>query len=110
KADKLRISFDVENRLSVTGTKDLYVIVTNPDGLIVKEDGLGSGTVTTRNDGDKEFTNKVSIDYEQGKRKNVSFDLKQTDKYKAGTYRVEVYQNGFSIGEGVVTLKKGGLF
>jgi len=110
KADKLRISFDVENRLSVTGTKDLYVIVTNPDGVIVKEDGLGSGTVTTRNDGDKEFTNKVSIDYEQGKRKNVSFDLKQADKYKAGTYRVEVYQNGFSIGEGVVTLKKGGLF
>ncbi len=110
KADKLRISFDVENRLSVTGTKDLYVIVTNPEGVVVKEDGLGSGSVTTRNDGDKEFTNKVSIDYEQGKRKSVSFDLKQTDKYKAGTYRVEVYQNGFSIGEGVVTLKKGGLF
>lgn len=110
KADKLRISFDVENRLSVTGTKDLYVIVTNPEGVVVKEDGLGSGSVTTRNDGDKEFTNKVSIDYEQGKRKSISFDLKQTDKYKAGTYRVEVYQNGFSIGEGVVTLKKGGLF
>lgn len=110
KADKFRVSFDVENRLSVTGTKELYVIVTNPEGGVVKEDGLGSGTVTTREDGEKEFTNKVSIDYEQGKRKNVSFDLKQTDKYKPGTYKVEVYQNGFKIGEGGVTLKKGGIF
>lgn len=110
RADKFRVSFDVENRLSVTGTKELYVVVTNPEGLVVKEEGLGSGTVTTREDGDKEFTNKVSIDYEQGKRKNVSFDLKQTDKYKPGTYKVEVYQNGFKIGEGSVTLKKGGLF
>jgi TolA-binding protein len=110
KADKFRVSFDVENRLSLTGTKDLYVIVTNPEGQVVKEDGLGSGSVTTREDGDKEFTNKVSIDYEQGKRKNVSFDLKQTDKYQPGTYKVEVYQNGFKIGEGAVTLKKGGIF
>ncbi|MBX2921204.1 MAG: hypothetical protein KF746_03355 [Chitinophagaceae bacterium] len=110
KADKFRISFDVENRLSTTGTKDLYVIVTTPEGVVVKEDGLGSGTVTTREDGDKEFTNKVSIDYEQGKLKGVSFDLKQTDKYKPGTYKVEVYQNGFKIGEGAVTLKKGGIF
>ena len=110
RADKFRVSFDVENRLSLTGTKDLYVVVTNPDGAVVKEEGLGSGTVSTREDGEKEFTNKVSIDYEQGKRKNVSFDLKQTDKYKTGTYKVEVYQNGFKIGDGTVTLKKGGIF
>lgn len=110
KADKLRVSFDVENRLATTGTKDLYVIVTDPEGKTVKEEGLGSGSVNTREDGDKEFTNKVSIDYEQGKQKNVSFDLKQVDKYKPGTYKVEVYQNGFKIGEGAVTLKKGGIF
>ncbi len=110
KADKFRVSFDVENRLSTTGTKDLYVIVTSPEGTVVKEEGLGSGSITTREDGEKDYTNKVSIDYEQGKRKNVSFDLKQTDKYKPGTYKVEVYQNGFKIGDGSVTLKKGGLF
>lgn len=110
RADKFRVSFDVENRLALTGTKDLYVIVSNPEGLIVKEDGLGSGSLTTREDGDKEYTNKVAIDYEQGKKKNVSFDLKQADKYTKGTYKVEVYENGFKIGEGTVTLKKGGIF
>ncbi len=111
KADKLRISFDLdENRITPTGAKDLYVLVTDPAGKIVSEEGLNSGTFTSRMDGDKQFTNKVSVDYEQGVRKAVSFDLKQTEKYVPGAYKVEVYQNGFKIGEGTANLKKGGLF
>jgi hypothetical protein len=50
------------------------------------------------------------VDYTQGKSKNVSFDLNNTDKYVPGAYKVEVYQNGFKIGNGGVNLKKGGLF
>jgi len=110
RADKFRVSFDVENRLATSGPKDLYVTVTNPEGKVVTEEGLGSGTFTSREEGEKSFTNKVSVDYEQGQRKSVSFDLKQTDKYKPGAYKVDVYQNGFKIGSGEVTLKKGGLF
>ena len=111
KADKLRISFDLdENLIAPSGNKDLYVIVTDPAGNIVKESGLGSGTFNTRKDGSKEFTNKLSVNYEQGARKNVSFDLQQVDKYVPGNYKVEVYHNGFRIGEGTIVLKKGGLF
>jgi len=111
KADKFRISFDLdENMITPTGSKDLYIIVTDPAGKVVSEQGLNSGTFTTRKDGDKPFTNKVAVDYEQGVRKAVNFDLKQTDKYVQGAYKVEVYQNGFKIGEGTTTLKKGGLF
>jgi hypothetical protein len=111
KADKLRISFDLdENRITPTGPKDLYVLVTDPAGKIVSEAGLNSGNFTTRTDGEKAFTNKVSVDYEQGVHKAVSFDLKQTEKYVPGAYKVEVYQNGFKIGEGTVNMKKGGLF
>jgi DNA repair exonuclease SbcCD ATPase subunit len=94
KADKLRISFDLdENLIAPSGNKD-----------------LGSGTFNTRKEGAKEFTNKVSVNYEQGERKNVSFDLQQADKYVPGNYKVEVYHNGFRIGEGTIVLKKGGLF
>jgi DNA repair exonuclease SbcCD ATPase subunit len=110
RADKFRISFDVENRLAVTGPKELYVLVTTPEGKVITEPNLGSGTFSTREDGEKTFTNKVNVDYEQGQRKNVSFDLKQAEKYKPGNYGVEIYQNGFKIGSGKVTLKKGGLF
>jgi TolA-binding protein len=111
KADKLRISFDLdENMIAPSGNKDLYVIVTDPTGKVVKEQNLGSGSFNTRKEGEKEFTNKVSVNYEQGERKNVSFDLQQTDKYVPGNYKVEVYHNGFRIGDGPIVLKKGGLF
>ncbi len=111
KADKFRISFDLdENLITPTGDKDLYIIVTDPAGKIVSESGLNSGSFTTRKDGEKQFTNKVTVAYEQGVKKNVSFDLKQSDKYAPGNYKVEVYNNGFKIGENTVVLKKGGLF
>jgi len=111
KADKFRISFDLdENMIAPTGAKDLYILVTDPAGKVISEQGLNSGTFTTRKDGEKQFTNKVSVDYVQGERKTVSFDLKQTDKYQPGNYKVEVYHNGFKIGENTVALKKGGLF
>ena len=111
RADKFRISFDLdENMIAPSGSKDLYVVVTDPAGKVISEQGLNSGSFTTRKDGEKQFTNKVSVNYEQGVRKNVSFDLQQTDKYVPGNYKVEVYHNGFKIGENTVSLKKGGLF
>lgn len=111
RADKLRISFQLdENLIAPSGVKDLYILVTDPAGKLVSEQGLNSGTFSTRKDGEKQFTNKVSVNYEQGAVKPVSFDLKQTDKYQPGNYKVEVYHNGFKIGENTVVLKKGGLF
>jgi hypothetical protein len=40
----------------------------------------------------------------------VSFNWKKNDKYAEGNYKIEIYNNGFKIGESVKTLKKGGLF
>ena len=70
---------------------------------------LGSATLTTRTDGDKAFTAKVPVEYEQGTRKAVQFPIRQAD-FQTGDYKIEIYHNGFKIGEGVRTLKKGGLF
>jgi phage shock protein A len=109
RVDKLVVDFDVENRIAKTGPADLYVIVTAPDGKVISDPSLNSGTFTTRTEGDKSFTNKVSIDYEQGTRKAVSIPIRQND-FQTGDYKIEVYNNGFKIGEGVRTLKKGGLF
>ena len=110
RVDMLRISFNLdENRVAPTGEKELYVSVTDPSGQPVSL-GSGSGTFDTREEGSKPFTSKVNVQYEQGKRANVSFDWKQDGKYQTGDYRIQVYHNGFKIGEGVKTLKKGGLF
>ena len=107
RADLMRISFVLDpNRIAPSGTKDIYVCVTAPDGKVISE-----GTkFITREDGEKTYTSKVSVNYEQGKVTPVSFDWKQSTKYQTGNYKIEIYNNGFKIGEGVKTLKKGGLF
>ena len=108
RADLIRISFNLdENRVTPTGTKDIYVVVTSPDGKIISD---GNANFITREDGSKAFTSKVSVNYEQGKIIPVSFDWKQNERFKEGSYKIEIYNNGFKIGQGIKTLKKGGLF
>jgi outer membrane murein-binding lipoprotein Lpp len=110
RVDLLRVSFQIdENRVAQTGNKEIYVSVTSPDGRPVTIPNE-SGTFDTRNEGTKTFTNRVTVPYEQGKRTPVSFDWKQEGKFQIGAYKIEVYHNGFKIGEATRTLKKGGLF
>ncbi len=106
KVDKLVVSFDVENRVARSGPADLYVMVTAPDGKVISD---GASNLTTRTDGDRAFTFKTTVNYEQGTRKSLQLPLRQ-DNFQTGNYKIEIYQNGFKIAEGVRTLKKGGLF
>lgn len=106
RVDKLVVSFDIENRIAKSGPADMYLIVTAPDGKVITE---GGNTLNTRTDGDKLFTAKLPVDYVQGQRKNVQFPIRQSD-FMTGDYKIEIYHNGFKIGEGVRSLKKAGLF
>jgi uncharacterized protein (DUF3084 family) len=106
RVDKLVVSFDVENRIAKSGPADLYLVVTAPDGKIITQ---GGSMLSTRTDGEKPFTSKISMNYEQGARKNVQYPLQQQD-FSTGNYKIEIYHNGFKIGEGVRSLKKGGIF
>ena len=111
RVDKLRITFDLdENRITTSGSKELYVSIAGPDGSPIAVEALGSGKFTTRDGVDKFFTHKIEINYTQGQRQTVSFDWKQNTNFATGNYKIEVFQNGFKIGEGICTFKKGGLF
>lgn len=110
RVDKLVISFDVANRIAQTGQTDVYVCITAPDGKPISVPALGSGTFTSREEGDKVYTAKVPVDIEAGKTKSVQFAWKQNSDFQKGAYKIEIYHNGFKIGEGTRELKKGGLF
>lgn len=111
RVDKLRISFDInENMLAQSGAKEIYVLITGPDGAPVAVQALGSGTFSTRDGVQKPFTQKLDVNYTQNKRQTVSFDWKQNSDFATGNYKIEVYNNGFKVGEGTKTLRKGGLF
>lgn len=110
KVNKLNISFDVTNRIAGTGTTDVYVVVTGPDGKMISDSSMGSGSFTSREEGDKMFTSKVPVEFESGKVKPVNFAWKQPNGFQKGLYKIEIYHNGYKIGEGTKELRKGGLF
>ena len=109
RVDKLKISFDVDNRIAQPGTTDVYVLVLGPDGKPVTNESLHSGTFTTREEGDKSFTTKLPVEVQTAKRTSVQFQF-APGNFEQGNYTVQIYQNGFKIGEGTRELKKGGLF
>jgi hypothetical protein len=111
RVDKLRVSFDIdENMITPSGIKEIYVVITGPDGAPIAVEALGSGKFNTREGEEKIYTQKLDVNYEQNKRQNVSFDWKQNADFNTGNYKIEVYNNGFKVGEANRTLKKGGLF
>lgn len=110
RVDKLLISFNVDNRIAPAGTTDVFVTITGPDGQVITSEATGSGTFTTREEGEKKFTTKVPVDVETAKRKYVEFGFVPGTTFQKGNYKVQIYQNGFLIGEGTTELKKGGLF
>ncbi|MBA3673630.1 MAG: hypothetical protein H0W75_01505 [Chitinophagaceae bacterium] len=110
RVDKLRITFDLDNRIAPSGSKDVFVSITAPDGTPVAVEALGSGRFVTRDGEEKLFTKKVQIKYNQGEKQTVTVEWKQNSEFQTGNYKIEVYNNGFKIGEGIRNFKKGGLF
>ena len=111
RVDKLRISFDLdENRITQSGNKQIYICITDPKGNPVTVEALGSGNFKTRDGQDKFFTQMVEVNYTQGQKQTINVDWKQNSNFETGDYKIEVYNNGFKIGEGVRSFKKGGLF
>ena len=107
RVDKIVVSFDVDNRIIQSGSTNVYVVVLGPDGKAIN---TGSETFTTRESGDMAFTAKMPVDLETAKKKNVEFAFMPGTNFMQGNYTVQIYQNGFLIGQGVRELKKGGLF
>jgi predicted nuclease with TOPRIM domain len=111
KVDKLRITFDVDaNRVTASGSKDIYISITDPSGQPVAVEALGSGKFVTRDGIERYYTKKVQINYSQGQNQKVTVEWRQDSEFKTGDYKIEVYNNGFKIGEGTRSFKKGGLF
>ncbi len=111
RVDKLRISFSIdENRITASGPKDIYVSITSPDGKPVFVEALGSGKFYTRDGVERNYTKKIQIYYEQGQKAPVTIEWSQNSDFQTGNYKIEIYNNGFKIGEGVRAFKKGGLF
>jgi peptidoglycan hydrolase CwlO-like protein len=101
RVDKLLVSFDVENRIANSGPADMYLILTGPDGKII---GQENNILITRENGERRFSERVTVNYEKGSRQRVEFPIKG-EGFQKGNYRMEIYHNGFRIGQSVRPLK-----
>jgi hypothetical protein len=106
KINKLRLEFNLEqNRLAPSGVKDLFVIVTGPDGKIIRDPSGSQGFFISREGEQKDYSMLLKVNYVQNQRQLVNFDWRQSSPYQKGKYKMEVYQNGFNIGGGICELK-----
>lgn len=105
RVDKIRVTFDVFNRVGDDATKDVYVVIVDPSGTVISNEALGSGRFTTRDEGEKVFTKKATVNFSAGKSAPVSVEWKPGTKFTGGAYKISIYNNGFKIGEASKSLK-----
>lgn len=103
KAEKFVLSFLVQNNINQYSNAEVYVVVMGPDGATLQNPVWESRTMDTKNEGKKDYTLKVRFDYEKGEQKRHIFSL-DSDKYEKGNYKMQIYHNGYMIGQTVKTL------
>lgn len=104
KTSKLIVSFAVKNNIADYQTADVYVVITQPDGKLLTSDVWESAsTIDTRTDGKKRYTRKVRFEYQKGETKQLLFSL-NAEEYEKGTYILQLYHNGYMIGQTSKTL------
>lgn len=105
-AEKLRVCFDLlQNKIAPSGETEIAVRIISPDGSTIQLQSLGSGTLKeATTDNEIPFTYTIRPDY-QNDTKTVCSYWAQTYKFAAGKYSVEVYQQGYLIGQSSFTMK-----
>ncbi|MCY7353277.1 MAG: hypothetical protein LH606_21890 [Cytophagaceae bacterium] len=104
RVDKIRVSFALgDNPLTQKEAKDVYLRILDPEGAVVSDMATGSGAFMF---GDKEtiYTTKQSIMY-TNTHQAVDFIYSRGQAYKKGKHRIELFAEGFKIGEGTFEVR-----
>lgn len=107
RVDIMRIMFDIdENRVAESGKKEIFLRITGPDGNVLSNAAYGSGVTSGADGSSINYTLLKQIDLVQNQPvKDLTIDWKQDSEYKAGSYNIEIYNDGYKVGSGRVTLK-----
>jgi hypothetical protein len=105
KTDFIKISFETgDNKVLSKGNLSLCIRIINPKGETIALADQGSGTLKLADGGgDVQFSRQIDIDWDQTSQKK-EIEWSQNIK-EPGTYKVEVYQSGYLVGNGSVALK-----
>lgn len=107
KVDILRVTFDIdENRITESGNHDIFVSIVAPNGNTLGNAANSSGTTTGAGGESVNYSIVKNVNLQQNTPvRNVSIDWKEEGEYTKGDYRVDIYNEGYKIGSGSVTLR-----
>lgn len=107
RTDIFRVMFDIDdNRIAEDGVKDLYLRIIGPDGNLLSNAAYGSGVTDTYDGQTLNYTLMKQINLKQNEKVNdVIVDWNQENDYAKGNYVVEIYNDGYKIGNGIIHLK-----
>lgn len=99
KASKLVISFVLQNNVTDYNNADVYIVITQPNGRIMKNDDVWeTSTMNLQSGGRISYTRRIRFEYQKGESKKLLFSL-NPEEYLQGTYTLQVYHNGYMIGQ-----------
>lgn len=104
KVDKVRITFYLqENALTTREAKTVFLRIIDPSGTTVSDMSTGSGNFTYKNK-DITYTAKQKIMYDNS-HQSVEFVYSRGQAYKEGRHIIELYAEGYKIGDGLFEVK-----
>lgn len=105
KAEKLIISFAVQNNVTDYQNADVFIVITLPNSKVLKNEDVWEATSINLQNGSRiSYTRKVRFEYLKGESKRLIFSL-DAEEYLKGTYTLQLYHNGYMIGQTMKTLK-----
>ncbi|KAA0992543.1 hypothetical protein [Dyadobacter aurulentus] len=103
--DKLRVNFKLaENAVAKQNEKQIYLRILDPDGAVLSDMATGSGSFM-HNGKELIFSSSQTVTFDNS---NQSVDIlygRGGIPLKDGKYAIELYSEGFKIGEGDFTVK-----
>lgn len=104
KIDKVRVDFILEkNPLTLQEPKTIYLRILTPQGATISDVATGSGTFEI-NGGEEAYTISKQVSYTNSNQ-DVSILYDRNSPFPSGTYTVELYSEGFRIGEGTFSVR-----
>ena len=102
--DKVRITFYLqENQVTTREAKTIYLRILDPSGATVADMATGSGTFSYKGK-ETTYTARQKILFDNS-HQSVEFVYSRGLPYREGKHMIELYAEGYRIGEGVFEVK-----
>lgn len=106
KIDRVKVVFNfADNKVAQIETKTVYLRFLSPEGAIINNKESGSGTFTSAEGVELPYTVKQDVLFDN-RQTPITFVYLKGYEYVPGTYKIELYTEGYLIGNTSMIVKK----